>query len=104
MSLTVLFTRFCRDEISPRDELIHVKKTGMKFHFGIKKKKKRRINTSSRDENLKRAFFFLIFNVCIPNILSKFNMFEHNESMNIMKRKASLQSPKRKMMSTTSKK
>ena len=33
----LLFTRFCRDEISSRDE----------------KKKKRRVNTSSRDEILK---------------------------------------------------
>ena len=35
----LLFTRFCRDEISSRDE----------------KKKKRRVNTSSRDEILKWA-------------------------------------------------
>ena len=27
-----LFTHFCRDEISSQDELILVKKTGMKFH------------------------------------------------------------------------
>ena len=35
-----LFTRFCRDEISSRDELIPVKKTGMKFQPGMKKRKK----------------------------------------------------------------
>ena len=48
-----VFTRFCRDEISSRDELIPVKKTVMKFHPGDEKKKKRRVNTSSRDEILK---------------------------------------------------
>ena len=45
-----LFTRFCRDEISFRDELIPVKKTEMEFHPG---RKKRRVNTLSRDEILK---------------------------------------------------
>ena len=37
----LLFTRSCRDEISSQDE----------------KKKKRRVNTSSWDEILKRVFF-----------------------------------------------
>ena len=36
----LLFTRFCRDEISSRDELISVKKAGMKFHPGMKKRKR----------------------------------------------------------------
>ena len=36
----LLFTRFCRDKISSRDELIPVKKTGMKFPPGMKKRKK----------------------------------------------------------------
>ena len=49
----LLFTHFCRDEISSRDELIPVKKTEMKFHPEMKKKKKRRVNTSSQDEILK---------------------------------------------------
>ena len=35
----LLFTPFCRDEISSQDELIPVKKTGMKFHPGMKKRK-----------------------------------------------------------------
>ena len=35
-----LFTRFCLDEISSQDVLIPVKKTGMKFHSGMKRKKK----------------------------------------------------------------
>ena len=44
MKCLLLFTRSCRDEISFQDELISVKKTGMK---------KRSLNTSSRDEILK---------------------------------------------------
>ena len=36
----LLLTRFCRDETSYRNELIPVKKTGMKFHPGMKKRKK----------------------------------------------------------------
>ena len=48
----LLFTYFCRDDISSRDELIHVKKTAMKFHPGMKKRKTRHVNTSFRDEIL----------------------------------------------------
>ena len=36
----LLFTRFCRDEISSRDELIPGWKTGMRFYPGMKKRKK----------------------------------------------------------------
>ena len=36
----LLFTQFCQDEILSLDELIPVKKTGMKFHPGMKKGKK----------------------------------------------------------------
>ena len=36
----LLFICFCRDKISSRDELIPVKKAGMKFHLGMKKRKK----------------------------------------------------------------
>ena len=69
----LLFTRFCRDEISSQDE----------------KKKKRRVNTSSWDETLKWACFFNFW--CMySSMFSKFSMFEHNESMNIMKHEASL--------------
>ena len=46
----LLLTRFCRDEISSGDDLIPVKKAGMKFHPGMKKG---RVNTSSQDEILK---------------------------------------------------
>ena len=48
----LLFARFCRDEISSRDELIPIKKTGMGFHPGMKNKKKRCVSTPSRDEIL----------------------------------------------------
>ena len=73
----LLFTRFCRDEISSRDELIPVRKTAMKFHPGMKK---RRVNTSSRDEILKRAYFFKNFCLRYSDMLSKVNVFEHNET------------------------
>ena len=36
----LLFTHFCRDEISSRDELIPEWKTGMRFYLGLKKRKK----------------------------------------------------------------
>ena len=37
----LLFTRFCRDEISFRDEvIILVKKIGIEFYPGVKKRKK----------------------------------------------------------------
>ena len=36
----LLFTRWCQDEISTWDELIPVKKTGVKFHPGTKIKEK----------------------------------------------------------------
>ena len=37
MKCLLLFTRFRQDEISTRDELIPLKKAGMKFHPGMKK-------------------------------------------------------------------
>ena len=62
----------------------------MKFHPGMKD----RDEISSRDEILKWACFLLIFDVCILNMLSKVNVFEHNESINVTKHKASLQKVK----------
>ena len=47
----LLFTRFCRDEISSRDE-----RQGWDF-IPDEKKKKRRVNTSSRDKILRWACF-----------------------------------------------
>ena len=35
----LLFTRFWRDETSSHDELIAIKKTGLKLHPGMKKRK-----------------------------------------------------------------
>ena len=40
MKCLFMFTRFCRDEILSRDELIPAKKTGMKIHPGMKKRQK----------------------------------------------------------------
>ena len=48
----LLFIRYRQDEISSRHELILVKKAGMRFHPGIKKKKKTCVNTSYGDEIL----------------------------------------------------
>ena len=88
----------------------------MKFHPRMKdrdeishwdeEKKKRRVNTSSRDEILKWACFFNFWRT-YSSMFSKFNMFEHNESLNIMKNVRPLckkWSPKRKEISTTNKK
>ena len=58
----------------------------MKFHRGMKK---RRVHASSRDEILKWAGFFNFLSM-YSSMFSKFNMFEHNESMNIVKHNASL--------------
>ena len=56
--------------------MLLLKKTGMKFHPGMKKRKKNRVNTSSRDEILKRAYFFKKFWPMYLNMLSKVNVFE----------------------------
>ena len=82
MSVTV-YTFF------PRLNFIPGWKTGMKFHPGMKKKKKRRVSTSSGDEILKWARFFNFWRM-YSSMFSKFNIFEHDESLNIMKHNASL--------------
>ena len=79
----LLFTRFCRDEISSRDKI-----QGWNFIPGWKRKK-RRVNISSQDDILNWACLFNFWRMC-SSMFSKFSMFEHNENMNIMKRKASL--------------
>ena len=84
----LLFTRFCRDEISSRYELIPVKNRD-EISSRNEKKKTRCVNISSGDEILKLVFFFYFWRM-YSNMLSKVNVFEHNESMNIMKHKASL--------------
>ena len=57
----LLFTRFCRDQTSFPDELIPVKKAGMKIPPGMKKRHKRLEDTSSRDEILKWTCFVFLF-------------------------------------------
>ena len=97
-----LFTRFCRNKISSQNELI----PGWNFIPGWKKEKKTSRLTSSRDEILKWACFFNFWRM-YSSTFSKFNKFEHNESMNIMKYIRPLckkWSPKRKRMSTANKK
>ena len=70
----LLFTRFCRDEISSRDEILspYEKKTCKHFIPGW---------------NYKMSMFFFYFWRIYSNMLSQVNMFEHNhnESMSIMK-------------------
>ena len=59
--------------------MLLLKKTGMKFHPGMKKRKKKRVKTSSRDKILKWAYFFKIFDVCIQICFPKLTC------LNIMK-------------------
>ena len=106
----LLFTRFCRDEISSRDELIPVKKTETKFHPWMKKGKKRLVNTLSRDEILKWAWFFKKFFWRVySNMLSKINVFEWDNIIRVwmcwnVRPLYKKWSPKIKRMRTTSKK
>ena len=103
----LLFTRFYRDEISFRDELISVKKTGMKFHPG---RKKIRVNTSFRDEILKWVcfffFFFSIFDLCIQICFPKLTCLNVMRVWIQWNRRPLYKkwSPKRKRMRITSKK
>ena len=76
--------------MSYRDELTPVKKTGMKFHARIKKEKKTCKHFLPGWSFQMSMFFFLNFWHMYSNMLSKVNMFEHNESMNLMKLKISL--------------
>ena len=61
-----LFTRFCRDEISSRDE----------------QKKKKTCKHFIPGWNFKMSMFLINFWRMYSNMLSKVNVFEHNESMN----------------------
>ena len=74
----LLITRFCRDEISSPHELIPFKKTGMKFHPGMKKRKKT-CKHFILGWNFKMSMFFLIFDVCIQIC------FRNLRCLNIMK-------------------
>ena len=69
----LLFTRFSRDEIWSWDEI----------SSRDEKEKERRLNTSCRDEILKWACFFKIFDVCIrfPKLTClNFMKYEHDET------------------------
>ena len=46
----------------------------------MKKEKKRRIDTSSRNRILQWPCFYLVFATYVLNMLSNFNMFEHSAS------------------------
>ena len=98
MSSVKIIKRVFTCEISSRDELIPVHGEmsltvytflpRLNFILGWKKTK-RRVNNSSRDEILKWACFLNFWRM-YSSLFSKFNMFEHNESLNIIKHKASL--------------
>ena len=71
-----LFTRFCRDEISSRNE-----RQGWDFIPGWKKEKKT-CKHFIPGWNFKMSMFLINFWRMYSNMLSKVNMFEHNEGMN----------------------
>ena len=64
------FTCFCPVEVIP------VKKTWMRIHSEMKKKKKRCVNTLSRDEILHLTLVL----TDVLNMLSDFNRLEQNKS------------------------
>ena len=77
---------------------------GIKFHHGMTKEKKT-CKHFTQDEILKWTCFFNFWRM-YSSMISKFNMFEHNESMNIVTLRTLYKkwSPKRKRMRTTSEK
>ena len=72
----LLFTRFCQDEISSPDE-----RQGWDFMPGWKKEKKT-CKHFILGWNFKMSMFLINFWRMYSNMLSKVNVFEHNESMN----------------------
>ena len=80
----LLFTRSCRDEISSPDE-----RQGWNFIPGWKTLKKT-CKHFILGRNFKISMLFINFWRMYLNMLSKVNVFEYNESMNVMKQKASL--------------
>ena len=72
----LLFTRFCQDEISSPDE-----RQGWDFIPGWKKEKKT-CKHFILGWNFKMSMFLINFWRMYSNMLSKVNVFEHNESMN----------------------
>ena len=84
----VLFTRSCRGEIPSPDE-----RQVWNFARGWKRLKKT-CKHFIPGWNFKMSMFFINFWRIYLNILSKVNVIEHNESMNVMKHKASLEKVK----------
>ena len=72
----LLFTRFCRDEISSRDE-----RQGWNFIPGWKKEKKT-CKHFILGWNFKMSMYLISFWRMYSNMLSKVNVFEHDENMN----------------------
>ena len=70
----LLFKRFHRDEISSRDKLIPVKKTGMRCHLGIKNRCVTFHPAKFCNENVFTCLTHIL------NMISNFNMFELNGS------------------------
>ena len=64
----LLFMRFRWDEISSRDELIPDQRTGMKFHPGMKSRKKA-VNTSFQGEVKQWADFLSLWRIYIRSNL-----------------------------------
>ena len=85
----------------PRWNFIPGWKIGVRFHPGMKKEKT--CEHFIQGWNLKWACFFNFWRM-YSSMFSKFNMFEQNESTNIMKHRPLCKkwSPKRKRMSSTS--
>ena len=82
----LLFMRFYRDKISSRDSWLS-KRLGWNFIPGWKMKKKT-FKHFICDEHLQWLSFFNLWRI-YSCILSKVNVFEHNESLNIMNHKTS---------------
>ena len=61
-----------------------------KFHRGMKKRTKKTCKHCIPIWNFKMSMYFFNFWRIYSNMLSNVNVFQHNESVNIMKRKASL--------------
>ena len=72
----LLFTRFCRDEVSSWDE-----RQGWDFIPAWKKEKKT-CKHFIPGWNFKMSMFLINFWRTYSNMLSKVNVFEHHESMN----------------------
>ena len=75
----LLFTRFCRNEVSFRDELIPVKKAAINFHSGMNKRKKRRYKHFIPGWNFTMSMFLLnfwrMYSMCFPTLRLERSVF-----------------------------